>query len=166
MTADRHIVYATTSASPRRDVRVSEVLSYDEAIALWTTLDEARRAGKLPQTAFFSVRHADDGAWPSAAPIKRIYTAPAKEHRSKVDAAKIAALRAYRERGGDPGSGGWFYEIGSTWKHGWVGRRRRYGRTTLAQGYDDLVRVAKRRGWIVETAAGWARVLVDAPVEA
>jgi hypothetical protein len=162
---DLHIVYAVTS-SDRTKVRVSEPLPWTEAVDEFTRLDDLRRAGKLPQTAFFAVRSADDPEWPALSGLQTtIYTRPAKEHTSSVsvhgysEAARYAAVRAYRERGGDPGSGGWFYEIGSTWQPD----RRNLGlrRRTLAQGYRHLIQIALGRGWIVQTANGYARILVS-----
>lgn len=69
---NQHVVYAVTEWGGPRKLRVSEPMSYDDALKVWQTLhvmhsDEGTTAARQP-VQYYAVRSADDPHWPSERP--------------------------------------------------------------------------------------------------
>lgn len=135
-------VYATLASG--RVVRVSDPSTWDRAQAEWRKLDEARLDGRFPDVRYFEVRRTDDPRYADA-PVSLGHSTPYMKSRgySKVEgAARRAWLLWQGETSRDglrQGSGGWF-----RWHNG----------RSAAQGLDELAKLAKSRGLVVQGVDG------------
>lgn len=160
---DLHVVLAVTADGSA--YREGEPTSWDSAQDSWLAHDDARRAGRRPHVRFYAVRSATDSdprwvnartaRWPFLGVVgSRGYGTGQGRDGGREKAARHAIRRRVPNPGnpsGVQGMGGWYYRADGS---------------TLAQGLDDLARVAIQRGWIAEGINGRWFVIATASEEA